>query len=193
MAPEFLRLFIALPVPPEIRARISKFARELDAQIPAEAVRWAAEEQIHLTLKFLGKVASTAVPELERALDRAVLGIGSIRLETAGLGAFPTLRNPRVIWIGLEGDTETLLRLQQQVAEATLQWCEKEEKRKFSPHLTIGRVRETAGAATRKISTALGDQPSHPFGEWRAKEIFLVRSQLSPHGATHTVLRKFAL
>jgi 2'-5' RNA ligase len=193
MTPEFLRLFVSLPVPPEIRGRIFKFARELDSHMPAEAVRWAPEEQIHLTLQFLGKVDTAAVPDLERALDNAVQGIGSMRLEAVGLGAFPSLRNARVIWIGLEGDTDSLLRLWAQVAEATRQWCEKEEARKFSPHLTIGRVREPQGRAIRKISAALGDQPSQRFGEWRAKEILLMRSQLSPNGATHTVLRKCAL
>jgi RNA 2',3'-cyclic 3'-phosphodiesterase len=193
MAPESMRLFVALPVPANIRAGIAKFARELDTQIPAEAVRWTPEEQIHLTLKFLGKVDAVALHELQQALGSATLGIGKIELQARHLGAFPSLRNPRVIWIGLEGNVESLLRLQQQVSEATAPWCEKEEDRKFSPHLTIGRLREPQSRAQRKISVALQAKQSPRFGNWQADEICLMRSQLSPHGATHTAVGTYLL
>jgi len=188
-----MRLFVALPVPANIRTQIAKFGRELDTQMPADAVRWTPEGQIHLTLKFLGKVDATALAELQQALGSATQGIGKIELQARSLGAFPSLRNPRVVWIGLEGDVKSLLRLQQQVSEATTPWCEKEENRKFSPHLTIGRLREPQSRAQRKISAALQAKQSPRFGNWQAEEIHLMRSQLSPHGATHTAVGTYLL
>ena len=188
MEAESYRLFVSLPVPAKVRKAIADIARELDAQMPSEAVRWTPMEQIHVTLKFLGKVDSSAVPELERALKASVDGIEAFELHLADLGAFPSRRNPRVIWMGLAGDLEVLLRLQTQVLQAVARWSEKEENRKFTPHLTIGRVREPQ----RQISAALEAASAPEFKPWRAEQVLLMRSQLSPHGATHTVVREFA-
>jgi RNA 2',3'-cyclic 3'-phosphodiesterase len=193
MEVEFYRLFVSLPVPPKVRQTISEFTRELGTQMPSDAVRWTPMEQIHLTLKFLGKVESSAVPDLEEALTAATQGTGTFELQIAELGAFPSLRNPRVIWIGLAGGLEALLRLQTQVADAVAHWCEKEENRKFTPHLTLGRVREPQSGVQRKISVALQGASAPEVKPWRGDRLLLMRSQLSPHGASHSSLAEFPL
>lgn len=189
MDPEFLRLFVALPVPETVRERIAEFGRELSKQMSPATVRWTPVEQIHLTLTFLGKVAAAAVPELRAALDRATRGIGPFQLAVAQAGAFPSIDRARVIWIGLAGDAAPLLRLQDQVARATATLCEKEERRGFSPHLTIGRVRE----GERKIGSALKSTTLPQCEPWKADTVHLMHSRLSPHGAVHTPLAEFRL
>lgn len=193
MDAESYRLFVSLPVPAKVRRTITEFARDLDVQMPREAVRWTPFEQIHVTLKFLGKVDSSAVPELEGALKGAVEGIRAFELRIAELGAFPSRKNPRVIWIGLGGDLDALLRLQTQVADAVARWCEKDESRKFAPHLTIGRVRDPQNRSQKRISAALQRANAPEAEPWRTEQLLLMRSQLSPHGATHSILREFPL
>ena len=193
MEVESYRLFVSLPVPANVRKAINEFARALDMQIPAEAVRWTPTEQIHLTLKFLGKVDSTAVPEVEEALKAATRGAAGFELQMADLGAFPSHRDPRVIWIGLAGDLDALLWLQTRVSDALGQWCEKEESRTFKPHLTVGRVRDPQSGNQKKIAAALKSAHAPDAQPWRAEHVSLMRSQLSPHGARHTAIGEFPL
>lgn len=190
---ESLRCFVALPVPSAIQKKIATFQQSLDSQVPQHSIRWTIAEQIHVTLKFLGKLDGAELPKLTTALTSAVRGHEQVQLTAECLGCFPSRKNPRVIWIGLTGDVEPLSKLQASVDEQIGEWAQKEEHRKFQAHLTIGRVRETAGRHSRRIGQILEDTQAPEFGSWIATEVLLMRSQLSPKGATHTVLERFPL
>ncbi len=191
--PESLRCFVALPVPAVIQKKIAAFQQSLDPQVPQDSIRWTTAEQIHVTLRFLGKVDSIELPKLTDSLQSAVQGHKQLQLTAKELGCFPSRKNPRVIWIGLTGDVEPLSRFQASIEEQIGEWAQKEEQRKFQPHLTIGRVRETAGRHSRRIGQVLEDTKAPEFGSWTATEVLLMRSQLSPKGATHSVLERFRL
>ena len=142
-------------------------------------MRWTPEVQMHLTLQFLGNISPMEVERIQGALA----GVARpLHLRAEGIGGFPSLRNPRVIWIGLAGDVDELKSLQASVEHAT----GRKEERAFHPHLTIGRVREG-----RKFNVKLEPWKAKNFGEWEIRELLLVQSQLSPKGATHSVIARF--
>ena len=175
-----VRAFISLPVPGEVLRNIVRCRDEL-ARATGETVRWTPEDQIHLTLQFLGNISPT---EVERIQSQLAPLPRTLRLAAQGLGAFPSPRRPRVIWAGLGGDIDELKRLQAAVEGVT----GRKEERSFHPHLTIGRVREG-----RHAKLNLARWKDERFGEWDARELLLMQSKLSPKGATHSVIARFAV
>jgi RNA 2',3'-cyclic 3'-phosphodiesterase len=171
-----------MPVAPEVVRNILQCQKEMAAKA-GEAIRWAPEEQIHLTLKFLGNISLTDVEALKVAMKDLAK---PLRLRAEGVGGFPSRRNPRVIWVGLTGDIEALKEVQSAVETAAGPYCAREENRPFRPHLTIGRVREG-----RRVKVDLDQWKDQHFGEWEVRELLLMQSKLSPKGATHSVIAKF--
>jgi|SRR5436190_9225395 len=174
-----IRAFIALPVAPEAVEKILRCQEELAPQA-GERVRWTPEDQMHLTLQFLGNISAAEVEQIQARLAGVMK---SLRLRGHGLGGFPSLRNPRVIWVGLQGDIDQLKAVQAAVENAT----GRSEERKFHPHLAIGRVREG-----RRLDVKLDQWKDQDFGEWEARELLLMQSKLSPKGATHSVVASFS-
>jgi RNA 2',3'-cyclic 3'-phosphodiesterase len=177
--PPEVRLFVAINLPDEVRANLARLRTSEDA------IRWTPPGQIHLTLKFFGDVDSASLGDLESALCRACEGARPFNLEAAKVGAFPNLRRPRVLWAGLEGDLAPLAALQERVRRETEPWGRSEDK-PFSPHLTVGRVRE--GRSPDLRDWAASGAARARFGSWQTGKIHLMRSVLSPGGATHTEL-----
>lgn len=173
-----LRAFISLPVAPAVVREIVRCQQDLARQT-GDRVRWVPEEQVHLTLQFLGNIASVEADQLATRLAGLMR---PLHLRAKDIGGFPSIRQPRVIWVGLDGDIEPLKSLQAAVENAT----GRKEERKFHPHLTIGRVREG-----RHVALKLEDWKDYDFGEWHARELLLMQSKLSPKGATHAVLAAF--
>jgi 2'-5' RNA ligase len=110
----------------------------------ASLLRWSRTEGIHITLQFLGDVPTARIPEITQALQQACAGTAPFTLEVGGLGAFPNVRKPRVVWVGLGGDTEAAVRLAASV-QGALSGLGFTPDKPFSPHMTIGRVREGNG------------------------------------------------
>ena len=185
--PDKLRCFIGIPVDEAIIRRLRKVQDEL-AQRTEEWIRWTAPEQMHLTLKFLGSVAADGLPGLEAVFHSACEGSPALNLKAETLGSFPSTRNPRVLWVGLGGDIAPLKALQARIDVATSPWAQKAENRAFHPHLTLGRVRENASRHARRIGEAFALLEAGDFGSWRAGEVLLMRSQLSPKGSIYTAL-----
>ena len=173
-----VRAFISLPVAPDVIKRIIRWQDQL-AREAGEAVRWTPEEQIHLTLQFLGNIS---LAELEQIQGRMAGVMKPLRLSAHGLGGFPSLRNPRVIWVGLGGDIDELKQVQAAVENAT----GRKGERAFHPHLTIGRVREG-----HRPKLNLDRWKDEQFGDWQVRELLLMQSKLSPKGATHSVIARF--
>lgn len=188
-----LRLFVSIHVPEAVRRKLSALQRRFELLIPGEFVRWASFEQMHLTIEFLGNVASLDVPNLKTALATVAARQRSFHLAAECLGAFSSVRNPRVIWAGLTGDVDRLMALQAEVRGSVLPWEREPEKRRYRPHLTLGRVREMKARELREVGIALEDTRAQCFGEWKVEEFALMQSKLSPHGAQHSVLATFPL
>jgi 2'-5' RNA ligase len=181
-----IRSFIAIELPEPVRRQIEAFVQELkksDAQ-----VGWVRIEGVHLTLKFLGNVAPELIEEIKPALARAASQMGPIRIEPAGCGAFPTIKLPRVIWVGLAGQISSLVELARRVEAAMVPLGFKPEDRPFKPHLTVGRVKGRGGLQVlQQILVAHREFTAEPFD---AAEVVLYKSDLRPDGARYTPLFK---
>ncbi len=187
---ERLRLFIALPLPEEIRAQLAALQDELRRLVPG--VRWVHPEAMHLTLAFLGATPAGIVPQLEQAIGAAVAGRRPPRLSVRGIGAFPGLAQPRVVFAGLAGDLSSLVALQEAIVARIRPLETSYEAQRFHPHITLGRV---AGRLEAEALAALRQRAAErgrDLGRWRASEIALVRSQLGPGGSRYTTLAHVA-
>lgn len=178
-----MRLFIALELPQDVKAELAQAQRGL----PAGAVRWADVAGMHLTLQFLGETDEGLVAPLVAGL--AAIPAELIRLSLAGLGGFPNLRQPRVVWAGVAGDTAALVRLQAAVVAATEPLGFAPEARAFKAHLTLGRARKDARPdQLRAVGEAVAKAaPPAPLA-WEAGHPTLYQSTLTPRGAIYTAL-----
>jgi RNA 2',3'-cyclic 3'-phosphodiesterase len=184
-----MRLFVSVDVSTPVREQLRQAQNEL-GEAGGDAVRWTLPEQMHLTLRFFGDVASGFVGDIGMALSRACENTPPFELRAAGLGGFPDLRQPRVIWAGLNGEVPTLQALQKEILRETARWGHT-DAREFSPHLTIGRVRDGHGIGT--LAKKLDAWAAREFGNWRVSEVRLMQSELAPGGARHTELAVIGL
>ena len=190
--PESVRAFVAIDLPEELLRELRALQARLELELPKNAVRWTPAEQIHLTLKFLGNIASADLDKLEAALAATCQRAKPFRLRAKSLGCFPNPARPRVIWVGLEDELQPLQALQSQIDAATQSWCAKSDERAFRPHLTIGRVREVSPRVSRQIGQTVKGTPISTLGDWTVGEVGLLWSKLSPKGAEHFALARVA-
>ena len=184
-----IRSFIAIDFPEETRKALEDIQREL--KLCRAGVRWVKPSSIHLTLKFLGNIPAAQVENIALALAQEVRDGAPITLGAAGLGAFPSRRKPRVIWIGMEGEVQRLTRIQARVENALEPLGFVREKRPFQPHLTIGRVKDRR--RLQALIDAMATLDMEPFNSFDADEIILYKSDLRPTGAIYTKLHRMPL
>lgn len=184
-----LRTFIALDLPPAVQEALGRLEKELQAT--RAPITWVKPERIHLTLKFLGDVALERIPDIQKSLAEVAEGASSFRVEPAGCGAFPTLQQMRIVWVGLRVDGEGLNRLQQMVEAAMVQLGFKKEDRPFKPHLTLGRVK--GRQHLRVLQTLLLDRQNFNAEAFDVTELVLYKSELRPEGARYTPLFRKSL
>ena len=189
---EGVRAFVAVEVPEEIRSRIAKLNESTpDHHFP---IRWVRPEGIHLTLKFLGQVPCTDLPHVVEATRRGVAGLAPFSLTVQGFGVFPNFRRPRVLWVGLTGQIDALKALQESIDMEFERIGFEKEKRPFSPHVTIGRVQESASpAAILSMGEELKDVKAGNLGTWAVSGVRLMRSQIQRGGAIYSALEEFNL
>ncbi len=185
--PEMWRLFVAVSLPELVRQWLTMLQHDLKQySLP---VRWVDSANIHLTLTFLGETAHNKVQVIEDALITAGQGHQSMQLQVAGLGVFPRLSNPRVLWAGLKGDIFVLAALKKAVDNVLSELdlgIEIDKRRSFRPHLTLGRFRHKI--APQKLVDAirlLGQKLPVPF---EVDRFHLYKSTLRPQGAVYTKL-----
>ena len=176
-----VRTFICIEIPDSISERIGDLQTRLKA-IDAQ-VSWTRPSNIHLTLKFLGAVEETRIQNVARAVQRAVAGTIEFEIEVGGAGCFPSARNPRVLWIGFSEVPDALRQLYSNLEDELDREGFAREKRKFSPHLTIGRLRGP------KNATQLAElliESGFMAERFSASEVIVMRSDLKPTGSIYT-------
>jgi len=189
-----VRTFIAIELSEDLREEIGLLQDELRTQLPRGSVRWVRPEGIHLTLKFLGDTPVDQVDQVKAALAQAAAEVGSFRVTVRGLGCFPNTRRPRVIWVGLEEPTGTLQRLRDAVEVHVAPVGFPTERRKFSPHLTVGRVqRRATSSEVREIGQRVAASAVGLVGEMEAVAVSYIKSDLKPSGAVYTTLLEAGL
>jgi 2'-5' RNA ligase len=184
-----IRSFIAIDLPEETRKALAAVQEQLKQS--RARVRWVRVNGIHLTLKFLGNIHPDQVENIALAVAEEVRDEPPITLGATGLGAFPSRRKPRVIWIGMEGEVQRLTRIQARVENALEPLGFVREKRPFRPHLTIGRVKDRRRLQSLIDAMATLDMPQ--FDSFDVTEIILYKSDLRPTGAIYTKLHRMPL
>jgi len=190
--PGQVRAFIAIALEPGWILVLKQVQRQFQTGLPEDAVRWIRAEQIHLTLKFLGNVSRERLTSLSAGLNQASAGIAPFRLALESVGCFPHTKNPRVVWVGIKGELDSLRRLQAQVERETQGFGDHREERSFQPHLTIGRVR-AQGKMARSVGELVERAAVTNPEELIVRQIHLVQSELSAEGARYTTLASAAL
>lgn len=184
-----IRAFLAIDLPESYRAGLSAVQDYLKKS--GADVRWTNVANIHLTLKFFGDIEESQVETLAGAATPITGAIPAFTLGVQGLGTFPGPKSPRVIWLGLSGQTNILAHLVDNLEQAFAPLGFPPEKRKFTPHLTLGRVRSSQGREA--LSRALQTVTLPDFAEIQVQNLVLYRSTLRSQGALYTPLQKIAL
>lgn len=181
-----IRAFIAIDLSPEIQNRLDEVLQDYRAQLPDIPIRWVSASNIHLTLKFLGDVSLSNLSLLTEMIQKEISNHHQFDISVGGSGAFPNIRQPRVVWVGVEAPPE-LGAVQNGIEMATARLGYMREERAFSPHLTIGRVSRNATAQDVKaISKALETTRVGFLGATCVEKVHLYRSDLQPTGAVYT-------
>ncbi|MBM3298934.1 MAG: RNA 2',3'-cyclic phosphodiesterase [Deltaproteobacteria bacterium] len=184
---EEIRSFIAIEVPQEAKAFLEKVSTELKRT--RADVKWVRPEGIHLTLKFLGQVRMDLIAVLERELAPVFAEFTPFEIQIAGLGAFPGLGRPRVVWAGLTEPFGALPLMAGRLDEKLERFGFSREKRPFSPHLTLGRVRSNSGLAA--MVETVRQQMDIQGPKFTADHAILFQSILKPSGAEYRALCRF--
>jgi 2'-5' RNA ligase len=183
-----IRAFIAIDLTPAILQHLEQVSVQLKKRLEGVPVRWVPVDNIHLTLKFLGDVSLANVDMLKKILQTEVEGHHAFEISVGGLGAFPSLHRPRVVWVGVEAPAE-LTAVQNGVESAMARLGYAREERPFSAHLTLGRVsRNAMGRDERLIGEAIEAIKLGFLGVARVNEVHLYKSDLLPNGAVYTRL-----
>ncbi len=187
-AEETLRAFVAIRVSPAAVSVLEEAIRGLEAQLPLE-VRWVNPDGIHLTLKFLGNIAPHQARDVLDVMGRSAAAVEPFSIGLSDLGMFPNPNRPRVVWAGIRGELDPLQKLQAGLERGAWELGLPKEKRPFSPHLTLGRVREQASeSAYRSTGAVVSATPLGASEPWRVEAVHLIRSRLGPGGATYCEL-----
>jgi 2'-5' RNA ligase len=184
-----MRLFIAIEIPDEVKKEMAEVQRRLKGS--GVEASWPRAGGIHLTLKFLGETPEALVPDILDGMRQAGGGMGPFRLEVVGTGTFPNPKNARVVWIGLSGDLETLSRLQAGVEDAMVRLGMEREQRKFTPHLTLGRIKYIR--SRDRWLNALEENKDVTLPGFDVTAVSLMKSELKPSGAVYTEVGKIEL
>lgn len=185
MTDSTLRLFIAVELPQEVVRHLTDITATLqDLRIPG--VRWLSPQGIHLTFKFLGNTPVGQVSPITAAMRAAAEDVSPFTVNVHGFGAFPNMRNPRVMWTAIQGNLNLLAELQHRLEEELESSGFAKDERPFSPHLTIGRVRgRLAPQNIERLAQAAEDVQRLDPVPLLVKAISLTESKLTGSGAVY--------
>ena len=190
---EQVRSFIAIELPGELKAELVELEARLKSDSPF-GVKWVDPYSIHLTLKFLGNVSLDKIGEITRAMEEAARGIPPFHLQVKDLGTFPNLKRVQVIWVGVGGEIDKLGVLQQRIDSSLAPLGFPKESRRFTPHLTLARVRNQASLSQRqRLGQIVADTSFGAAHGIKVDTVNLMRSQLTREGAIYSRISSVAL
>jgi len=184
-----IRSFLAIDLPAVVKDRLDEFVAQLKPG--TSGIKWVNPDQVHLTLKFFGSIPQETVDQISAVVAETVHKCRPFDLNLHGVGGFPNIRRPRVIWAGLGGNREALKNLWGLLEEAFLGMGIPRETRPFNPHLTLGRNK--TGAPNEKLFLSLShwnEPDSEPFV---VRDLHLYKSDLKPGGPIYSILNSFPL
>ncbi|MDA8141922.1 MAG: RNA 2',3'-cyclic phosphodiesterase [Desulfobacteraceae bacterium] len=184
-----IRAFIAIELPSDVIA----LAGDLQSAMKRDglALRWVRPQNIHLTLKFLGDIPAEMVPDISTAMQQAGGALQPIALTVQGMGVFPGARNPKVLWIGMDGASQRLLQAVADLEAGLAEIGFEKEKRPFKAHLTLARIK--APVEVRQLLEAIERYGGYAPKSFQASEIVLFQSELKPQGPIYRSLARATL
>ncbi len=181
-----IRLFVAIELSKKQKQEVYSLQQRIRKYL--EGVRWVGSDGLHLTLKFLGEIDQAGIEPVKAAMDRAAADTGSIKIIYGGGGVFPSPKKARVLWIGLKKGADQVQNLAENLDQILAKHGFKTEKRKFHPHLTIGRLRRPVHE--KIIRRFLEEESNFQTSMLEAKQAVLFQSTLHPDGAIYTPLHR---
>lgn len=195
-----MRTFLAIELPPPVQTLIRQTQQALEQRLAvaqqSQTIRWTAPAAVHLTLRFLGETTDEQRRLLQTALPAIVSAYAPFTVQVEGLGCFPNVKAPSIIWVGLHPADQTLFRLQAQLEQAAQAAGFAAERKAFQPHLTIGRMRQSVArpqqhAVGQLLAPELASANHQLAASFVVKSIVHLRSELEPTGARYTPLQTF--
>jgi len=183
-----MRCFVAVELSPALREPLLRLLRDLPR---LSEVRWCTEDQLHVTLKFLGEVADVQLPAVSEVLKSAAVAVEPFSIQLGGLGGFPSPRSPRVVWCGLADPTRGCARWVERADPRLGELGFPREERAFTPHITLGRSKSRGGSAA--LGRVLEGAMTPPAVEMQVTDVVLFESRLGPQGAQYYPLMKVPL
>ena len=184
-----IRSFLAIELPAAILRNLEEVQKDLRSS--DADVRWVHLDKIHLTLKFFGNIEESQIDSIVKLIEDSVRSTRPFSLRVRGAGAFPNLRNPRVIWVGLVGGEEVLIPLQKQLEASFQKIGFQPEDRPFQPHLTLGRMKSNRGK--ENLVPRIEKHQDDELGNFQVEQLVLLKSDLRPSGPIYTALREMKL
>ncbi|MFC2049794.1 RNA 2',3'-cyclic phosphodiesterase [Chloroflexota bacterium] len=188
-----IRSFIAIELSEEVKSGLRRL--QADLKLPQHTfVKCVSPDGIHLTLKFLGNISPQKVAEITGVMEQASQGISPFRLQITELGAFPNMRQPRVMWVGIKGELDKLQAWQKRIDDGLVPLGFAKETRPFTPHLTLARVRENCSPGDRRdLGELVMKTPVELDYALPVNSLNLMKSQLLPGGAVYSRLAEVKL
>lgn len=180
-----VRTFVAVLIAENLKERISRVQERIKKF--ASDVKWVSPENLHVTLKFLGGVPEDRIEQVCSTVEEAAGSVPPFELSLSRLGAFPSPRNARVVWIGIEDGRDELVSLARRVDDSLARHGFERESRPFAAHVTIGRTRQ--GRRPDGLAEGLQEAPSEDLGRQKVERVVMMRSDLMPQGPVYTPLK----
>lgn len=188
-----LRLFVGITAPHEWKSALAEFRKKVQPRFSDSFGKWTAESNLHLTLRFFGSVEESQLASISNALEKVAAETHAFSLSPGLLGCFPNASRPRIVWLGLNGQTEILINLQSRLRGATAVFGQPPEDRPFHPHLTLARANEPRRSDRDLLAELIRKGPPIEAARWHVTELELIRSELKPTGSVYTTLAAFLL
>jgi 2'-5' RNA ligase len=186
-----IRTFVAVDISPEIRSAAQKQIRAFQA-LGVEGYKWVEQDEMHLTLKFLGDIRDNESPEVCKLVQRAVQNCEPVVLNVAGLGSFPSADRPRTLWMGITEGMEEIRELQSRVDQALKEMGFPQERNEFTPHITLGRLNR-GNRSHPVVSEYIANNSATPFGSIEIDEVIVYSSFGDRSGRTYTPMATIGL
>lgn len=181
-----IRTFLAIDLPASLQSAIGQNIRTVKRELPT--LSWSKTENLHINLKFFGETTESQVDQIRHAVEAAISHVSPFELALKGFGVFPDHRSPRVLWVGLGGDLDSLYSLADGVSQAVVPLGFPQEDRPFRPHLTVARVKRNHREVGRVLGTLGLLSDPFPCGPTLVERVTLFKSDLRQTGPIYTKL-----
>ncbi len=182
-----VRVFIAIPLPERVREAVGDLIERM--KMVVRGVRWVPRENLHITLKFLGEVNDREILPVAGAIRREGGHVSSFSLSLMGRGAFPSIANPRILWVSVDEGMEMVRILHEQVDRALGELGYERDQRPFRGHVTVGRVKRRKGPLKDDLLPGKCEQ----FGEFEVKSVHICKSTLTKNGVIYDIIEEVPL